>query len=291
MITRSCVRRQFLLRPEKILNDFILYCLAFAARTFGTRIHAFCFLSNHYHLVVTDVNANLPDFMQWLNYCLARGVKELREHEENVFACGSYSRVELITNEAVLDEMVYTLCNPVKAGLVAEGKQWPGLRSGTLSEGNETFTAEKPSLYFSKKNRRKYPQKVDLTVEMPRQLSGIHAPPDPSFLEQCVRHEEQTIQEERKTEGKKFLGAERVLQQSPDTIPKTERRSGEINPRVASRDKWSRMEWIERTKAFLAAYREALKQFAKGIRDVVFPAGTYWMRIQYQVCCADPDPG
>ena len=52
---------------------------------------------------------------------------------------------------------------------------------------------------------------------------------------------------------------------------------GNLNPRVAAKNKWQRIEALGRMKEFLRAYAEALVSFLEGKREVVFPAGTYWM--------------
>ena len=39
-------------------------------------------------------------------------------------------------------------------------------------------------------------------------------------------------------------------------------------------------------KSFLTAYREAWAEFASGVRETMFPHGTYWMRVAYAVPCA-----
>jgi hypothetical protein len=59
-----------------------------------------------------------------------------------------------------------------------------------------------------------------------------------------------------------------------------------MNPRVAARSKWSRIEALMRNRAFRDAYAAARASFAAGIRDVIFPAGTYWLRRFTQALCA-----
>ena len=84
LITRRCAQRQFLLRPSPRVNQIFRYCLAYAARRFDIRLHAYCVLSNHYHLVLTDPKARLPEFMHWLNAYLAKSLNEqLRRWEES----------------------------------------------------------------------------------------------------------------------------------------------------------------------------------------------------------------
>jgi putative transposase len=50
-----------------------------------------------------------------------------------------------------------------------------------------------------------------------------------------------------------------------------------VSPRVASVNKWARIEAIQRNKAFLAAYRAARDLWKAGAA-AMFPWGTYWLR-------------
>jgi len=63
-----------------------------------------------------------------------------------------------------------------------------------------------------------------------------------------------------------------------------ERRRG-LNPRVAARDKWKRIEALHRLASFVSAYRTALLEWRRGVVGVVFPAGTYLVRITHNVAC------
>ena len=53
-------------------------------------------------------------------------------------------------------------------------------------------------------------------------------------------------------------------------------------------EKWRRIEALEKIKQFLLEYADALRKFASGVRDVIFPAGTYWMRLHCGVRCHVP---
>ncbi len=54
----------------------------------------------------------------------------------------------------------------------------------------------------------------------------------------------------------------------------------------ASRDKWRRVQALSRLAKFLHAYREAFAAWRKGIRNALFPPGTYLLRINHGVPCA-----
>jgi putative transposase len=59
-----------------------------------------------------------------------------------------------------------------------------------------------------------------------------------------------------------------------------------LNPRVAARDKWKRIEALSRLKEFLSAYRAAWTERRRGMQGVIFPAGTYLLRVLHRVECA-----
>jgi len=67
LITRRCSERRFFLRPSAETNEIFLYVLAVAAQRHRILVHVVCVLSNHYHLLVTDPDARLPAFMQYLD--------------------------------------------------------------------------------------------------------------------------------------------------------------------------------------------------------------------------------
>ena len=138
LVTRRCIGRRFLLRPDRALNEPFVYCLGLAAQGHGVRVLALCVMSNHYHLVLTDVDGVLPHFMRALNRSLAMSVKRLRGWDEVLFEPNvPYSAVALSGTAEILDKAAYTLLNPVSAELVRTPGRWLGVVStlGRLHEG------------------------------------------------------------------------------------------------------------------------------------------------------------
>ena len=80
MITRRCTQRQFLLRPSDIVNQVFLYTLAYVAKKYSIKVHSFCIIRNHYHLIVTDPDTNILRFIHLLNSI--GGVMELVTPED-----------------------------------------------------------------------------------------------------------------------------------------------------------------------------------------------------------------
>jgi len=277
LITRRCLHREFLLRPGALVSQVFAYVLAVAARRYDIKIHAYCVLSNHYHLVVTDPHARLPAFQQYLGAFVARAVNASLGRWETFWAPHSFSAVALGTAEDVVAKAAYVLANPISAGLVEAGHLWPGLWSGTESIG-ATIQVKRPDHFFSQNGD--LPETADLKLEVPAGFRSQEA-----FQEQLqaeLSRQEQLARQQ--TEA--FLGVDRVLKQSPFGRPGSGEPRRELTPRVASRDKWKRVELLQRLKTFLTEYREALATWRKREAAPVFPAGTYLMRVAHGVACA-----
>jgi len=99
--------------------------------------------------------------------------------------------------------------------------------------------------------------------------------------------EEETAAADCRAKGINVLGRERILKQDWRARPKSAEPHFKLSPRVAAMNKWARIEAITRNTRFLAAYVSAKGKFAEGSRDVVFPAGTWWLRKHVKVRCAD----
>jgi len=286
MITRRCAQRQFLLRPSKEVNQLFLYALAYAAERFSIDVHAFCVLSNHYHLIVTDRGGELPEFLHWLNGTVARALNAYHGRWENFWAPGSYSAVELVEQKDVIEKILYVLVNPVAAGLVSDAAEWPGLRSSPRDIG-ERLEVERPRFFF--RQNGSLPDCVALNITRP----GAVRDSDEAFarlVESRLIAKETQVRANLANQQRKFLGKRDVLEQSIYERPKNPEPRRRLNPRVACRDKWNRIEALKKYQEFLKQYRLALRSFCEGLRDALFPRGTYWMRVHFHARCAAAPP-
>ncbi len=282
LLTRRCSERRFFLRPSKAVNDILRYILAVAVERYGVALHAYCVLSNHLHLVVTDVKGNLPAFGRYLDSLVARSINALHGHWESFWAPGSYSAVTLISAEDVLSKCAYVLANPTAAGLVRHGSEWPGLWSAPEQIGAGPVQVKRPKHFF--RANGPMPETATLELVCPPGFESVEA--FRSQLVAAVTELEDQAARELAASGLSVLGARRVLAQKPDGRPAPGEPRRELNPRIAGQDKWKRIEAISRLKSFLSDYRIAWLAFTRGLRRTVFPHGTYWMRVAYGVPCA-----
>jgi REP-associated tyrosine transposase len=284
LVTRRCAQRQFLLKPSPTTNAIFLYVLAVASLRFGVRVHAYAVLSNHFHAVVSDPDARLPAFEQYLDSLVARAVNASLGRWESFWAPSSYSAVRLLEPADVIDKIAYVLANPVAAGLVRTGREWPGLWSAPEQIGGAPILVRRPRLFFREKGPM--PETVELELAVP---PGFDSPAEfrDRVTEALAAREREAVRAAG-SPGRSFLGVRRVLAQNPGGQPTLEEPRRGLSPRVAGRDKWKRIEAVGRLVEFLRAYRAAWREMRRGVRDVVFPHGTYWLRVMHGVACAPP---
>lgn len=279
MITRRCTQRQYLLAPSNVVAEVFLYCLAVAAARTGVLVHALTVMSNHYHLIATDPDGRLPEFYSWLHEFVAKALNAHYGRWENFWASEPTSCVRLVNPEDVLDKIVYTLTNPVSAGLVSSGDQWPGLRLFTPGPRR----IKRPAGFF--RANGPLPDEVELNIVSP----PIAAPNEQAALtmiKNAVEVRETAIRTELRQSGRRFLGVAGVRAQRHDDSPRTVEPRRELSPRVACKSTWHRIEILRRSKDFVRAYRAALARWRASIRDVVFPIGTWLMAKRHQVLIA-----
>jgi REP element-mobilizing transposase RayT len=277
LVTRRCSQRQFLLRPGKLVNQVFLYVLAIAARRYGIQVHAYCVLSNHYHLVVTDPSARLPAFTQFLDSFVARALNALHGRWDHFWSSDTYSAVALAGPEDTLAKAVYVLANPVAAGLVRSPNSWPGLWSGPEAVGT-TLAVKRPAHFFDPDGH--LPETAKLRIAVPPGFESAE-----SFTRALAAALAERVERERHS-GKVFLGRARVLAQRPSGRPAGIEPRRDLRPRIAARDKWKRVEILERLAEFSRAYREAWAERCAGNLAALFPAGTYLLRVLHGVPCA-----
>lgn len=273
MITRRCTQRQFLLRPDRETNNNFLYCLAEAAGRFEIDVLLPSVLSNHHHTVVFDRHGRIVEFVAHFHKMLAKSQNALRGRWENLFSSEPVSLLHLVGAGDVIDKLVYAASNPVKDGLVDRVDHWPGVNGLSNLLNDRPMGARRPAHFFRAEGPM--PAEVTLQLTLPPELG------DPAGIRQAVREGVARVEAEqaalRLREGRSVLGRRRILRQAWRDTPMTREPRRTLNPRVAARSMWLRIEALLRNQAFVAAYRSARLLWLAGI-PTVFPAGTYWLR-------------
>lgn len=285
LVTRTTVMSLFLLTPSKTVNQIMEYCLAWAARGRGIVIHAVSVESNHFHMIVTDTHGRLSDFMQELNRsaarCLLAHYRERfpQRRLETVWSNAQpFSATILLTPNAVLDKIVYTLTNPVKDGLVGDYRQWAGFNTRP-SDWRGSRTVERPSYYF-----KNTPEQLTYQVSAPSQLGDSleHAI---ATVELHIRDAQRQAAIELAAQRRSVVGTTRVLKADPFDAPSTPRPIGKLKPTLAAGGDGKALSVAKQAlKHFRLAYRAAWESFKAGTR-ALFPGGTLLMRTRFGQPC------
>lgn len=279
MITRRTVRRHHLFRPDPGIRGLYLYVLAVCAREFGVLIHAVTLMSTHEHLVVTDTQGRIPDFLRRLHRLVSLGTKVLRKWEGPTWDHERSSVVRLLTDQAVIEKLAYTMANPVKAGLVRRARDWPGITVLPHELGRRTFVVERPEGFFDPDNP-KWPDRVELTITVPPTLDRNYgAEGVRNAVAEELGRQERLACKEVKARGWRVLGPERVRRLSPYRRATSTEPLRNRNPTLAVGRGQTRLffQAVAELRAFRRAYRIALEQWRAGVRGVVFPLGTWCM--------------
>ena len=86
--------------------------------------HAYCLMSNHYHLLIETPDANLSKGMRQLNGVYTQWFNRANDKVGHVFQ-GRYKAI-LVEKESYLLEVArYIVLNPVRAKMVATAQEWP----------------------------------------------------------------------------------------------------------------------------------------------------------------------
>ena len=284
-MTRRSTQRQFLLKPSRRTNQLIRYCLAHAAQKTGVLLHAVCVMSNHWHGVLSDPFARLPEFLEHFHRLFAKAQNASLGRWENLWSSDKTSVVLLVSDEDVLEKMAYTMANPTAAGLVRAPREWPGVITTRMGE---RATVDMPDVFFDPEGS--LPGSLNLELSRPPIYPQLDENTLARHLATAVERHVRVARQAVARQGRKFLGAKAVLRQEFSAAPKTAEPRRNPNPRIAAAHAPARVQAIRNLTAFLRHYRVAWHAWRAGKREQLFPAGTYALRVHARVACAPACP-
>jgi len=124
-------------RQEAIYEDdldrrLFLEILAETVADFNWMVHAYCLMTNHYHLLLETPDGNLSAGMRQLNGVYTQRSNRKHDRVGHVFQ-GRYKAI-LVDREGYLLEVArYVVLNPVRAGMVRLAQDWPWSSYGAMT--------------------------------------------------------------------------------------------------------------------------------------------------------------
>ncbi len=310
LITRRCARRCFFLKPTRFVTALVTFVLALFVRRYGMLLHAAVCSTTHLHLVLTDPDGRLPDFLRDTHSLLGRALNAHYGRGESAWAPPPANAVELPDPEAILDKLAYVLLNVVKDGLASRPEKWPGLCTLVKDIGTRTLTGTRPpSAFFGGRRAKRKPKpgasrKRGQWRQRPSTLPAVAScelvvPPAfahlslaefHALLDERVAKLDAEIRKERRAAGKKrFMTRAELRKIDPLSS------AGDVSPTFATvpsiaggRDPALRVSRLQDLQGWHVEHREARTAWRAGDRTVQFPYGTYWLRVGHGACVALP---
>ena len=283
MITRRCSERRCFLRPDPETNNAFIYCLALAAARAKVDVIFACAMSDHHHVGIYDGQGSFPIFIEHFHGLLARCQNVHLGRFESLWSSDPTSVVELVEPHDIVAKLAYALANPMAAGLVDTAEDWPGVNSFQAMVTNQPLTGTRPTHFFRAKGGQ--PDSVALPMARPHAFAGLSHDEWANLVTAHVRENEAAHRQRREQAGRPVLGRKAVLEQDPMASPKSEAGHFNLKPRVAAKDKGTRIETLRRNSGFFARYRRAFEDHIAGVANVLFPFGTWWMKKFARVAC------
>ena len=98
--------------------------LSEVCKRFNWRIHAYCLMDNHYHLLIETPDGNLSQGMRQLNGVYTQRFNRYHKRVGHVFQ-GRYKAIIVQKDTYLLELSRYIVLNPVRARMVRAAKDWP----------------------------------------------------------------------------------------------------------------------------------------------------------------------
>jgi REP element-mobilizing transposase RayT len=121
-ITSRGNARQAIFLDDKDLDNF-LEVLCFVVKRYNWILHAYCLMSNHYHLLIETQEGNLSKGMRQLNGIYTQQFNRRHNRVGHAFQ-GRYKAILVDKDNYLLELCRYIVLNPVRSGIVKGAGQW-----------------------------------------------------------------------------------------------------------------------------------------------------------------------
>ncbi|VVS94227.1 REP-associated tyrosine transposase [Desulfoluna spongiiphila] len=122
-VTSRGNERKTIYKSKRDREKFLEY-LGEAHERYGAIIHAYCLMSNHYHILIETPDANLPQIMKHLNGSYTTYFNVKRKRYGHLFQ-GRYKAILVFKDDYAMELARYIHLNPVRAAMVEDPEDFP----------------------------------------------------------------------------------------------------------------------------------------------------------------------
>lgn len=279
-VSNRTLQGRFLLTPNRDMTAIILGVLGRAQALYGVVIHAFIFLSDHYHMLVTSKNGKqLADFVGYFDGNVAKEAGKLGDWHGKFWGQRYQAIPVSDEEEAQVARLKYIFSNGCKEGLVASPRDWTGasavnaLRKGASKIKGIWYNRTKEYRARLAGRHEMFPSIETVTVTpLPcwRNLSHGTIRSRVTGLIKEIEQETRKMHLEQRTSP---AGMSRVLAKHPHSRPKSMKRSRA--PLFHAASGAARKKFREAYYSFVEYYRQASDRVKAGDMSVQFPLGSF----------------
>lgn len=282
-ITTCSLDRKLLLRPSKEVNDIIIGVIGRAQLHVDVQLHAFVFMSTHYHLLATAASADdMSKFIGFINCNITRKLNALNKRSGSGWSRRFHSIGVSRDRCTQQRRLRYLLAHGVKENLVRRAQDWPGASSLPWLVRDQPIRGVWTS--FTDRYRATYGKDVAPRAGEFDTIYTLKMTPLPCWeamspalwrrlVRKMIEELETEATEKRVAQCINVLGARAVLAADPQSriLHKSRTRA----PSVHALDPRERATLKAALRLRKAAYEEASQRFRSGEWTVTFPAGMF----------------
>lgn len=110
-------------KSDRDREKFLEY-LGKAVNRYGIKVHSYCLMTTHYHLLIETPQPNLSQAIKWINVSYVAYYNRIRKRSGHLFQ-GRFKAVVIDADEYLQHLSRYIHLNPIRAGLVEHCKDYP----------------------------------------------------------------------------------------------------------------------------------------------------------------------
>lgn len=287
LVTNRCMGGKFLMRPGPEMNRILLAALIYFADQYDIEILAWCFMSNHFHLIVRAPKLNLSNFMRDFQRYISKKIIKITGCHAPVFP-ERFDDEDILDEESLRDKLQYVVMNPVKHGLVDHPSEWPGVTSWRCHRHLEPAVGRRvdPQAFHNYRRRKGWTDEE--AHEAALEETEYMATPGLLYDEEgdlLMSHEAHTwladaidarctmLRQWRRRAGTPTPGPAAVLRRSRHESP--EAFEATPAPLCLTVDPDRRRRYREERRGITEIYQKAHRAWRNGDREVCFPPGTH----------------